>query len=152
MMVFSGLIRPNVDGATFTRVQDRERGVIEAVLLEIHDDDGTLIDVAAWERSRPQTWWLHRGVVTVIGEKELTWAWYDERAPYLVETPADFIACDGRAACILDWTTRIDDFLHGLKPAICNTERLRIRIERTLAEQSRSPLSGRIQVGTRAEA
>jgi hypothetical protein len=151
MIPLSGYIRPD-RGGTFTRLTEPEPGAIRAEFLYVRDDDLEVIDCIAWEPARPGTCWTERGLVTVLGEEELRWAWWDERAPALVETPRDWLACHGQAACIIDWSVCIDDLLHGLQAPICNTERLRIRLERTLAEQCRSPLSGRIRTATEARA
>jgi hypothetical protein len=139
-----GLILPRADG-TFDPLGEIEPNAIEVDFLHV-TDDGELIDSIAWHRDRPDIWWTHRDLVPVVGSYEISSSWWDHRPAYFVETPADFIACNGQAACIIDWTADVNAIIGEAESVGCQTTALAERMRRTLLAQARPPIVDHIHV------
>jgi hypothetical protein len=130
-----GWIIGRADGL-FEHLPEFEPGAIEADMAMVRDDDLESYDAVAWERGSRSPWWLVAGVATVLGEHELSAAWWDGRPARMLETPTDYVAAHGAGFVVLDWTADLNSVLGGATAVECATLALYERLRTTLIQQA----------------
>jgi hypothetical protein len=136
----SGLawIEPAGDG-TFTPSPEPNIGVW-AHMLPIWDDDNSLIDVVAWEKSRPGVWWLMRRATTHLGRHAGDLACITRQEVWLTTTPDRYLChYSGHAMCILDWSADLRPIFLGIRGIRCDSPALKQHLDATLAAQAARP-------------
>lgn len=121
----------------FEPLYEFEPGAIEATIILVREgEEAEVVDAIAWPKDTRSPWWMLRGIATVLGEHELSRAWWDGNAAQMVATPADFVACHGAAFCILDWSADLNSII-GRAPAVeCATAGLAAKLRAALIEQA----------------
>jgi hypothetical protein len=128
-------IRGTADGL-FDILPHHEPDCAYAEIVVVRDLDLEPYDAVAWEVGKPGKWWTLRGAAAVLGEGELSMAWWEARPARLLATPADFIAAHGAGFVLLDWAAPINDII-GACPAVqCADHALANRLKRTLWQQA----------------
>jgi len=118
-------------------------GLIEADLLHCLEpvfdpleEVGEVYDIIAWERGKPSPWWTHRGIVTVIGERELRQAVWEQRPARMLATPADYVSAHGAGFVIIDWSADINRIIGEAAAIECATPALAERLSKMLVAQA----------------
>jgi hypothetical protein len=139
----SGLIRPSSDG-TFQRLSEPEPGAITAELLHVREmvfdpieEVGDIYDCVAWNPQKPGVWWTERGLVTCVGEYELTASYWREQPARMLATPADYVAAHGAGFVILDWSADVNAIIGRVAAVECATSALYRKLRETLIEQAK---------------
>lgn len=93
---------------------------------------GRTEDIVAWLPDDPESWWLHRRIGVVLGMASVECAEYLHEPLRVFDTPADWVAAEGRGACILVWDASIAFYLPSDGRMICQSERLAQKLTRAL--------------------
>ena len=103
------LIKTHGDGS-FVFAPDGE----PAIVAKIHDANGDLADLVAWQPERPGRWWLRRGDIAVLGAHAAAVANYHGDSIRLIGTPQDWFQSGGNGACVLLWAAPLDELFGGV--------------------------------------
>ena len=77
-----------------------------AVIVEVNDADGDLVDLCAWLVSDETKWWLrYGGEVSILGARNLAVANYFGEPITLCSTPERWLFTQGVGICIINWAT-----------------------------------------------
>jgi hypothetical protein len=128
-------IRGTADGL-FDILPHHEPDSAYAQIIIVRDLDLEPYDAIAWEIGKPEKWWTLRGAAVVLGEYELTAAYWQERPARMLATPADYIDCHGAGFVLLDWSAPINDIIGACPAVSCATRALADRLRRTLWQQA----------------
>ncbi|MBM3556021.1 MAG: hypothetical protein FJX47_10755 [Alphaproteobacteria bacterium] len=69
-----------------------------ALICPVADDDGTLLDLVAFDPARPACWWLRTGIGRFLGQVKGRW---DEGRQFLHPTPLSWLQSGGLGAVVL---------------------------------------------------
>jgi hypothetical protein len=107
------------------------------LLLPVYSGDA-LIDVLAWERSRPKKVHRQYGVVTHLGARDLAYVGWDAKPTItLADSPATWLLTPPPCCCIVDWTADLCQIFRRVEVIECATPSLETFLRRRLDEQVR---------------
>lgn len=122
-------ITPNPDGRTY-RV---DRKGEYAVILEVQDRYGEIVDLVAWFEADPAGWLLFFGDQTpVLGARALAYAADHGESIGLYCTPRRWFIAGGLGACVLQWNADLSPVFDGVSRILPDHPELSGRLRRAL--------------------
>ena len=107
-----------------------------AVCLPVPGLGGIMDDTVAWFTDKPTRWWLRRGIGVVLGMEEAERAEFMREPLHIFDTPADFVAGDGKGACVLSWDTTLPLYLSADGHYQCQSNKIATELRRALTPPS----------------
>jgi len=75
--------------------------------------DELIIDIVAFQPSKPNKWWLRLGNAVVLGLHDARLALFEEKPVFVHATPLDWLRNDCRGCVVLDWKADLLSYLPG---------------------------------------
>ncbi len=122
-------IEPCVDG-TFVPT---ERGGW-SVTIGVDDRDGRLVDFVAYFLNTPETWWLRRREIPILGAETLSRSDFYQQPARLFERPQDWLTARGNGVCVLNWDVDLLPIFKSVSPIVCQSLRLKQRLVSSFEE------------------
>ena len=107
-----------------------------AVCLPVPGLGGIMDDTVAWFTDKPTRWWLRRGIGVVLGMEEAERAEFMREPLHIFDTPADWLAGDGKGACVLSWDTTLPLYLSADGHYECRSNKIATELRRALTPPS----------------
>lgn len=109
-----------------------------AVILTYSDAGGKPAGEAAWLPGQPGEWWLAPGSLPILGLDEIAKAACFERPLTIVPSPEAWLEARESnahefAACVLNWTARLESWLYGPPAIVPATPELARALDSTLS-------------------